>query len=99
MQTYEKANVLSTNLVGGDSYHLSPRLIEYCVQLVSSLPLLVNAQFSEARLSSKVHTNKLAVCLGDGSQYAKHYDNSAFPACDTNYMVYLFHYIKVQMRK
>lgn len=76
VQTYQKANVLSTNVVGGEAYHLSPRLVEYCVQLVSSLPLHVNANFDGARMSSTVHTNKLAVCLGDGSEYAKHYDNS-----------------------
>ena len=76
--TYEKRNVLSTNVAGGDDYHLSPRLVEYCVSLVSSLPPLVNAKFEAAsspQLSARLHTNKLAVCLGDGSQYAKHYDN------------------------
>ena len=74
--SYEKQNVLSTNLVGGESYAASPRLVEYCVSLVSALPPLLNARFDDARLSSAVHTNKLAVCLGDGSSYAKHYDNS-----------------------
>ena len=51
------------------------RLVEYCVSLVSSLPPLVNARFPEAMLSDRLHTNKLAVCLGDGSKYDKHYDN------------------------
>lgn len=68
VQTYQKQNVLSTNLVGGDQYEVAPRLIEYCVALVSSLPPLVNSHFPEAALSRKIHTNKLAVCLGNGSQ-------------------------------
>ena len=76
VQTYQKSNVLSTNVAGGEAYHLSPRLVEYCVSLVSALPPLVNARFASTQLSSQIHTNKLAVCLGDGSQYAKHYDNS-----------------------
>ena len=75
LQTYDKHNVLSTNLAGGAAYHLSPRLVEYCVSMVSSLPPLVNQRFPEVKLSEKLHTNKLAVCLGDGSKYDKHYDN------------------------
>lgn len=75
LQTYDKHNVLSTNLAGGAAYHLSPRLVEYCVSLVSSLPPLVNQRFPDVKLSEKLHTNKLAVCLGDGSKYDKHYDN------------------------
>ena len=35
----------------------------------------MNARFPEAALSHQLHTNKLAVCLGDGSKYDKHYDN------------------------
>ena len=35
--SYEKHNVLSTNLGGGEAYHMSPRMHEYCVALVSSL--------------------------------------------------------------
>ena len=73
---YEKHNVLMTNLAGGPAYSLSPRLVEYCVALVSSLPPLINARFPEAKLSAQIHTNKLAVCLGDGSRFDKHYDNS-----------------------
>ena len=60
----------------GADYHLAPRLTEYCVALVSSLPPLLNERFPAAALSSAVHTNKLAVCLGEGSHYQKHYDNS-----------------------
>ena len=47
-------------------------MVEYCVSLVSSIPPLVNARFPDAALSDKLHTNKLAVCLGDGSKYDKH---------------------------
>jgi len=79
LKTYDKHNVLSANLVGGAAYHLSPRLVEYCVSVVSSLPLHINERFPEAKLSDHVHTNKLAVCLGSDeggqSKYDKHYDN------------------------
>ena len=75
METYDKYNVFSCGLTGGADYHLTPRLVEYCVSLVSTLPPLINARFPEASLSNQVHTNKLAVCLGDGSKYDKHYDN------------------------
>jgi len=76
VQTYQKPNVLSTNLVGGELYFASPRLHEYCVSLVATLPSLVNQRWPSTRLSNQIHTNKLAVCMGDGSHYAKHYDNS-----------------------
>lgn len=76
VERYEKANVYSASLEGGGEYRRAPRLTEYCVVLVRSLPPLVNARFPPARLSAALHTNKLAVCLGDGSTYAKHYDNS-----------------------
>ena len=36
---------------------------------------MINAAFSEARLSSTVQTNKLACCYGDGSRFDKHIDN------------------------
>ncbi|KAL1525934.1 hypothetical protein AB1Y20_020760 [Prymnesium parvum] len=76
VERYEKRNVLSTNIVGGESYFDAPRLTEYCVTLVSSIPALVNARFPDVSLCERLHTNKLAVCLGDGSYYDKHYDNS-----------------------
>ena len=72
---YEKNNVLSTNLRGGEAYHLSPRMHEYCVALVSSLAPRLNVRLSGVDLSDTLHANKLAVCLGDGSRYDKHYDN------------------------
>lgn len=67
VERYEKRNVLSTNLRGGEDYHLAPRLTEYCVSLVATLPSLINARFTHAALDDRLHTNKLAVCLGDGS--------------------------------
>ena len=73
--SYEKRGVLSTNLQGGDRYAVSPRLHEYCVALVSALPPLLNARVEGLRLCDRLHANKLAVCLGGGSQYDKHYDN------------------------
>lgn len=76
IETYEKDNVRSYNLIGGTEYSHAPRLTEYCVALVQALPPVINAQLPAAALSDKLHTNKLAVCLGDGSLYAKHYDNS-----------------------
>ena len=73
--SYEKKGVLSTNLQGGDKYAISPRMHEYCVALVSSLPPLLNARVEGLRLCDRLHANKLAVCLGGGSYYDKHYDN------------------------
>ena len=87
--TYKKFNVMSYNLVGGTEYELAPRLTEYCVALVSSLPALINERFPEAALSARVHTNKLAVCLGEGSHYQKHYDNSGRDDRKLTVIVYL----------
>jgi hypothetical protein len=87
--TYKKVNVMSYNLVGGTEYELAPRLTEYCVALVSSLPALINERFPEAALSARVHTNKLAVCLGEGSHYQKHYDNSGRDDRKLTVIVYL----------
>jgi hypothetical protein len=87
--TYKKVNVMSYNLVGGTEYELAPRLTEYCVALVSSLPALINERFPDAALSARVHTNKLAVCLGEGSHYQKHYDNSGRDDRKLTVIVYL----------
>jgi Rps23 Pro-64 3,4-dihydroxylase Tpa1-like proline 4-hydroxylase len=46
------------------------------VSMVSSVPAVVNGRFEGVSLCDRLHTNKLAVCLGDGSYYDKHYDNS-----------------------
>lgn len=48
---------------------------EYCVELVASLPPQLNARVDALRLCDRLHANKLAVCLGAGSRYDKHYDN------------------------
>ena len=74
---YKKKNVLYTNIEGGSRYESVPMLTEYCVAMVSSLPNMCNELVfaGSQTLRSDVHTNKLAVCLGDGSKYDKHYDN------------------------
>jgi hypothetical protein len=74
--TYDKHNVFSTQLIGGDMYYKSPRLHEYVVTLVKTVVPHVLARFPESKLSSTMASNKLAVCTGDGSYYDKHYDNS-----------------------
>lgn len=73
---YDKRNVFSTQMLGGDAYYSSPRLHEYVVGMVTAMyPWLAQA-FPEASLSPQMASNKLAVCIGDGSSYDKHYDNS-----------------------
>jgi SM-20-related protein len=72
---YEKHNVLFSPIQGGEMYEVTPRLTEFCVALVGALPDALNARVDGLQLSNKVHTNKLAVCLGDGSRYDKHIDN------------------------
>jgi Rps23 Pro-64 3,4-dihydroxylase Tpa1-like proline 4-hydroxylase len=46
------------------------------VSIVSEFHTFINARFPDAKLSSKLASNKLAVCVGDGSSYDKHFDNS-----------------------
>lgn len=72
---YDKKNVLSTQLNGGDQYDTSPRLHEYIVALIQSIVPIINEKFENAKLNPHLATNKLAVCLGDGSCYDKHFDN------------------------
>jgi hypothetical protein len=87
---YDKHNVQSTQLLGGDMYHDAPRLTETVVQLTSTLiPLLNNNNngddpnarrfpdeaLLQLQLAPGIQTNKLAICLGDGSRYDKHLDN------------------------
>ena len=74
--TYDKHNVLSTQLLGGESYYTSPRLHEYIVSMVQTIVPVISSPFPEARLSGNLASNKLAVCLGNGSYYDKHFDNS-----------------------
>lgn len=73
---YDKHNVLSTQLLGGEMYYSAPRLHEYIVSMVQNIVPLLSKSFPEANLSPTLASNKLAVCLGNGSYYDKHYDNS-----------------------
>jgi hypothetical protein len=98
---YDKINVKSAQLNGGDDYHLAPRLHEYIVSFIKNIVPTVNKVFPSAMLSPTMASNKLgknilqilvfyhtqicrnnilyiyiAVCLGEGSRYDKHYDNS-----------------------
>jgi hypothetical protein len=75
--SYEKFGVLSTQLEGGEAgYKASPRLVEYIVTLTTHLSQKLNQILPDAfHLSGQEQTNKLAVCLGDGSYYDKHIDN------------------------
>ena len=77
VEAYEKHNVLSMQLEGGElQYGVAPRLVEYTATLTQSLAPRVAAAFPDAApLNESVQTNKLAVCLGDGSAYDKHIDN------------------------
>lgn len=74
---YEKHQVLSCQIEGGaDGYAKSPRLVEYIVTLTQHLTHALNQQLPEIyHLNGEEQTNKLAVCLGDGSKYDKHIDN------------------------
>ena len=75
---YEKKGVLSTQIEGGadGGYEKSPRLVEYIVTLTSHLSYKLNQILPDSyQLAGDEQTNKLAVCLGDGSYYDKHIDN------------------------
>lgn len=75
---YEKQGVLSTQLEGGpEGYAMTPRLVEYIVTLTKHLSSKINQQLKiqDCKLSTTQQTNKLAVCLGNGSKYDKHIDN------------------------
>jgi len=75
--SYEKKGVFSTQIEGGTvGYEKSPRLVEYIVTLTSHLAAKLNQILPYSyHLSGDEQTNKLAVCLGDGSYYDKHIDN------------------------
>ena len=75
--TYDKEGVLSTQIEGGtESYNATPRLVEYVVTLTHKLAEKINAIVPpEYQLSGTQQTNKLAVCIGNGSKYDKHIDN------------------------
>lgn len=74
---YEKQGVLSTQIEGGAAgYQQSPRLVEYIVTLTAHLSHKLNQLLPAAyQLTGEEQTNKLAVCLGEGSYYDKHLDN------------------------
>ena len=74
---YQKKGVLSTQIEGGtEGYKASPILVEYIVALTNHLSQKLNRDLPDAHwLSNQEQTNKLAVCLGDGSFYDKHIDN------------------------
>lgn len=74
---YDKNGVLSTQIEGGpEGYKTSPRLVEYIVTLTSQLSYKLNQLLpDDCHLNGEIQTNKLAVCLGDGSSYDKHIDN------------------------
>ena len=76
---YDKQGVFSTQIEGGpDGYAMTPRLVEYIVTLTKHLSLKLNDQLlssPDCHLSSTQQTNKLAVCVGNGSKYDKHIDN------------------------
>ena len=68
---YDKAGVRSTQILGGPSYAMAPRLTEYVVALTKSL----SAAVDERPLSPSRQTNKLAVCDAVAASYPKHIDN------------------------
>ena len=87
--SYDKHNVFSMQLDGGDQYYIAPRLHEYMVSLTRSVVPLLSTQYPEAMLSSTMMSNKLAVCTGNGSAYDKHYDNSGMQ--DTRKVTILYY--------
>ena len=86
---YDKHNVFSMQLQGGDAYFAAPRLHEYIVAMVKAIVPALQRGFPEAQLSAKMASNKLAVCVGNGSAYDKHFDNSGFD--DTRKVTILYY--------
>ena len=72
---YDKAGVRSTQILGGSTYAMAPRLTEYVVALTKALGGAVNAGPSLRKLSEQEQTNKLAVCDAVAAAYPKHIDN------------------------
>lgn len=80
---------MSTQIEGGpEEYEQNPLLVEYVVTLTQYLTQQVNKAIEASskinntsdsyeclKLCTKQQTNKLAVCLGNGSKYDKHIDN------------------------
>jgi len=76
VETYQKENVLTMQIQGGSNYVKSPRLVEYVVEITKGISRAMNSANGSPLLLTSHQTNKLAVCLGEGSEYSKHYDNS-----------------------
>jgi hypothetical protein len=87
--TYDKHNVFSMQLDGGEQYYVAPQLHHYMVTMTKTLQPILAERFPEAQLSSTMMSNKLAVCTGDGSAYDKHYDNSGMD--DTRKVTVLYY--------
>ncbi|KAJ1426709.1 2OG-Fe(II) oxygenase superfamily-domain-containing protein [Ochromonadaceae sp. CCMP2298] len=86
---YDKHNVFSTQLNGGQAYYEAPRLHEYVVGMTQAVGAVVMEGFPQAQLSDKLMSNKLAVCVGAGSAYDKHYDNAGLS--DTRKVTVLYY--------
>ena len=86
---YDKHNVFSTQLNGGEAYFQAPRLHEYLVGMTRAVVPILSSAFPEAQLSPSMMSNKLAVCTGNGSAYDKHYDNSGLS--DTRKVTVLYY--------
>lgn len=86
---YDKHNVFSTQLEGGEAYFDAPRLHEYVVSCVKTIVPILRSEFPHAMLDERMASNKLAVCVGDGSAYDKHYDNSGMD--DTRKVTVLYY--------
>ncbi len=61
---YDKHNVYSTELAGGEQYYSAPRLHEYVHATIKTIVPLLKHAFPEAHLSVVYASNKLAVCTG-----------------------------------
>uniref|UniRef100_A0A7S0ZD96 Prolyl 4-hydroxylase alpha subunit domain-containing protein n=1 Tax=Timspurckia oligopyrenoides TaxID=708627 RepID=A0A7S0ZD96_9RHOD len=75
-ELYDKQNVLSMQVIGGEEqYDIAPKIVEYIVHLTRLLPTVISQQLKPLSLSNRLQSNKLAVCLGEGSAYDRHIDN------------------------
>ncbi|KAA8498916.1 Hypoxia-inducible factor prolyl hydroxylase [Porphyridium purpureum] len=74
---YEKEHVYAMQVMGGNTqYDMAPKLVEYIVHMTSVLGTVLNhALKGRAALSTKLQSNKLAVCTNGGAAYDKHIDN------------------------
>ena len=58
---YDKNNVLSIQLLGGEGYQKAPRLHEYIVSMIKAIVPVVNKSFPAAKLSPTLASNKLGI--------------------------------------